>query len=135
MKRIYSIDLFKLVFAYIIALGHFGITLAPGSGVTVQIFFIISGFFLAKKFYGKRSHEDGGYNQWNYTLDHVRSLYPHYLFSLLVLVCSQIIKPAIILVTQFDLSQIGVIGRKLYGLIPELVFLQNAGFYEVVNEK
>ena len=49
-KRIYSIDVLKLVFAYIIAFFHFGTTIAPGPTVAVQVFFIISGFFLGKKF-------------------------------------------------------------------------------------
>lgn len=44
-KRIYSIDVLKLVFAYIIAFFHFGTTIAPGPTVAVQVFFIISGFF------------------------------------------------------------------------------------------
>lgn len=131
MKRIYSIDLFKLIFAYFIALGHFGIELTPGAEATVQIFFIISGFFLAKKFYSKRAkQENDGYNQWNYTLDHVKSLYPHYLFSLLVLACYNLVQPVITLLTQFDVQQFGVIAQRIYGLIPELVFLQNAGFFE-----
>ncbi len=50
MKRLYSIDFLKLIFAYVIAYFHFGHTIAPGPTVTVQIFFFISGFFLAKKF-------------------------------------------------------------------------------------
>ena len=82
-KRICSIDVLKLVFAYIIAFFHFGTTIAPGPTVAVQVFFIISGFFLGKKFYA-RSFADGGksYGAWDYTLDHVSSIYPHYLFSL-----------------------------------------------------
>ena len=39
-KRIYSIDVLKLVFAYIIAFFHFGTTIAPGPTVAVQVFFI-----------------------------------------------------------------------------------------------
>ena len=45
-RRIYSIDVLKLVFAYIIAFFHFGTTIAPGPTVAVQVFFIISVFFL-----------------------------------------------------------------------------------------
>ena len=65
-KRIYSIDVLKLVFAYIIAFFHFGTTIAPGPTVAVQVFFIISGFFLGKKFYA-RSFADGGksYSAWD----------------------------------------------------------------------
>ena len=59
MKRIYSIDLFKLVFAYVIAFFHYGTTISPGPTAAVQIFFLISGFFLARKYYS-RSHADGG---------------------------------------------------------------------------
>ena len=86
MKRIYSLDFIKLLFAYIIAFGHFGLSLSPGAYATVQIFFIISGYFLATKFY-RKSHGESNkkYNQINYTIDHIKSLYPHYIFSLLIL--------------------------------------------------
>ena len=127
MKRIYSLDLFKLCFAYIIALGHFGTQVSPGSSVTVQIFFIISGFFLARKFYTKsHPYQENSYNQWNYTLDHVKTLYPHYLFSLLILVCCHLLES---LVTgDHSLSLYGA-AQKLYELIPELLLVQNAGFF------
>ena len=45
MKRIYSIDFIKLLFAYIIALGHFGAQLSPGGYVTVQIFILFLAIF------------------------------------------------------------------------------------------
>ena len=126
MKRIYSLDLFKLVFAYIIALGHFGTTVAPGSGVTVQIFFIISGFFLARTFYKKSyPYKENGYNQWNYTLDHVKSLYPHYLFSLVILAICKLPMEALESARPLYTG-----AQKLYELIPELLLIQNIGIFE-----
>ena len=85
MKRIYSLDVLKLYFAYVVAFFHFGADLSPGPEIAVQIFFIVSGFFLGRKYY-TRSHGKVGYDNWNYTLDHVKSLYPHYVLSYLVFV-------------------------------------------------
>ena len=131
MKRIYSIDLFKLLFAYIVALGHFGVTVAPGTNVTVQMFFIISGFFLARKFYAVSAKQGTReYNQWNYTLDHVKSLYPHYLFSLVIFAISKMVKIALPLLNNFTWSGIGELGKLLYALIPEMLLVQNTGFFE-----
>ena len=128
MKRIYSLDLFKLCFAYIIALGHFGTHVPPGSGVTVQIFFIISGFFLARKFYTKSyPYQENSYNQWDYTVDHVKSLYPHYLFSLLILVCCHLLAE---LVTGEEPLSLYAGAQKIYELIPELLLVQNTGIFE-----
>ncbi len=130
MKRIYSIDFFKLLFAYLIALGHFGANVAPGGGVTVQLFFIISGFFLGKKFYEKRNANlTREYNQCDYTKDHLKSLYPHYIFSLLILALYFLLKQLVDLLRQPSLSQVSVILKDLYSLIPELFLLQNTGFF------
>ena len=41
---------------------------------------MISGFFLGKKYY-TRSKADPSYRAWDYTLDHTKSIYPHYFFS------------------------------------------------------
>lgn len=129
MKRIYSLDFFKLLFAYLIALGHFGVKVSPGGGVTVQLFFIISGYFLGKKFYDKRKSGQSDYNQWNYTKDHVKSLYPHYIFSLLVLAVYFLIEPISAFLQNPSIDGISGIFKDLYSLIPEALILQNVGFF------
>ena len=130
MKRVYSLDLLKLVFAYVIAFFHFGTTVAPGPTVTVQIFFIISGFFLAKKYYS-RSHADGGgtYDQWNYTLDHVKSLYPHYVLSLALFFLYTLARSVLYLVREPSWESLQEIALSVYHQIPDLLLLQSSHHY------
>lgn len=116
-------DLLKLIFAYFIAFGHFDFEIFP-SGVSVQFFFIISGFFLGRNFY-VRSFPTGGkvYTQLHYTRDHVKSLYPHYLFSLIVLALYTVVK------ALWDSKTFSSVAHTVYKLIPELFLMQNAGFF------
>ena len=79
--RIYSIDLLKFIFAYLVVFAHMDINY-PGASVAVDFFFVFSGFFLAKKFYSKSVDNPKDYNQFCYTADHVKRLYPQYVFSL-----------------------------------------------------
>lgn len=46
-QRNYAIDVIKVLFAIIIALGHYGLAFGD-SGLIVNLFFVISGFFLVK---------------------------------------------------------------------------------------
>lgn len=130
MRRIYSVDALKLYFAYVIAFFHFGTTIAPGPTVTVQIFFIFSGFFLGKKYYA-RSHGDGGagYDQWDYTLAHVKSLYPQYLLALLLFFGYTLARALVYLVLEPSWESLRQIGLRLYHQIPDLLFLQSAYHY------
>lgn len=135
MKRIYSLDVLKLVLAYIIAFFHFGTTIAPGPTVAVQVFFIISGFFLGKKFYA-RSCADGGktYSAWDYTLDHVKSIYPHYLFSLAVFFLYTLARSLVHLVLEPSVDKLSAIALDFYNQIPDLLLLQSAyRFHESLN--
>lgn len=133
MKRIYSLDFLRLYFAYVIAYHHFGSILAPGPTVTVQVFFIISGFFLAKKYYS-RSHSGAGYDQWQYTLDHAKSLYPHYLLSLVVFFLYTLARAALYLVLDPSWQGLHDIFLSFYDLIPELTLLQSSyHWYESLN--
>lgn len=135
MKRLYSLDLFKLVFAYVIAFFHFGSPIAPGPTVTVQLFFFISGFFLARKYYA-RSHCDSGatYSGWNYTLDHVKSHYPHYLFSYIAFLLYNTARALIYLLKSPSLTQLREILLSFYDQIPNLLFLQSAyTFHDNMN--
>lgn len=135
MKRIYSLDLIKLVFAFVIAFFHFGTTVSPGPTITVQIFFIISGFFLARKYYS-RSHSDGGegYGQWQYTLDHVKSIYPHYLLALVINFLYNTARALVYLLRQPSWEGVQEICLSLYNQIPDLLLLQSAyTFHDSMN--
>lgn len=131
MKRMYSLDLLKLLLAYVVAFFHVGILIPPGPTVAVQIFFIISGFFLGRKFYTNRQPD---YNQWDYTLDHVRSLYPHYLFSMIVLFLYLTTREIVYLVKEPGWSQVGALLRSVYNQIPDILLLQSAyHFHDSMN--
>lgn len=135
MKRIHSIDFLKLFFAYIIAFYHFGWELSPGPVITVQIFFIFSGFFLAKKFYAK-SHRDRGesYGPWRYTLDHAKSIYPIYLFSVVVFFGYLFARSALYFVLDPSVEKLSAMALDLYNQIPDLLFLQSSyRFHESFN--
>ena len=135
MKRIHSIDALKLFFAYIIAFYHFGWELSPGPVITVQLFFVFSGFFLAKKFY-TRSHADSGesYSAFRYTLDHAKSIYPLYLFSILAYFGFNLLRSGLDFLRAPGLEKLAAMARSLYDLIPDLTFLQSAyRFHESLN--
>ena len=127
MKRRYSLDLWKLVFAYVIACFHFGATVAPGPTVTVQLFFFISGFFLARKYY-TRSHGDGGesYSAWNYTLDHCKGIYPHYFFAYAVYLLYNTARAAGEFLSSPSFEEVRAVLLSWYEQIPNLLFLQSA---------
>lgn len=129
MKRLYSIDFLKLIFAYVIAYFHFGHTIAPGPTVTVQIFFFISGFFLAKKYYAA-SHADQGarFNQWDYTISHVKGLYPHYVFAYAAFLLYNTTRAALVFLRSPDFQNVRETLLNFYDQIPNLLFLQSA-FY------
>ena len=50
-KRVYSLDVIRVLLCIVIAFDHAEIFLEPGAGVAVLFFFVLSGFFLGKKFY------------------------------------------------------------------------------------
>lgn len=135
MKRLYSLDLLKLVFAYVIAFFHFGFDLPPGPTVTVQIFFFISGFFLARKFYA-RSYGDGGnaYGPWNYALDHAKSHYPHYLFAYVAYLLYSTARTAVTFLQAPSFAPVQETLLHFYDQIPNLLFLQSAyTFHDSMN--
>lgn len=129
MKRLYSLDFLKLFFAYVIAFFHFGHTIAPGPTVTVQLFFFISGYFLARKFYA-RSAKDGGssYSAWNYTLDHVKGLYPYYVASYVMFFLYVTARAAAVFLASPSAEPVRETLGLLYDQIPNLLFVQSA-FY------
>jgi peptidoglycan/LPS O-acetylase OafA/YrhL len=130
MKRIYSIDFFKLLFAYLIAFSHFDIYL-PGADCAVVFFFIISGYFLGKKFYKKRASSDLSYSGVRYTVDHIKTLYPHYIFSLLMMVFYYLAKNVYSMVVNPDHApSVMQLLKRMYALIPEVFLIQNIGFFD-----
>ncbi len=126
MKRIYSLDLMKLYLAYVVAMFHVGIDWMPGSTVAVQIFFVISGYFLGKKFYATRGKD---YDQWKYTLDHVKSLYPHYLFSLAMIFLYLTARALVYLLREPSAAAVEEILLSVYDQIPDLLLLQSSYHY------
>ncbi len=129
-KRLYSLDFLKLIFAYVIAFFHFGAPIPPGPTVTVQIFFFISGFFLARKFYTRGS----AYSAWRYTLDHAKSLYPHYLFSYCAFLLYTTARAVLYFAKSPTLSQLQELAFSFYDQIPNLLFLQSAyTFHDNMN--
>ena len=126
-NRSYCLDLLKLVLAYVIALFHCGLSVSPGPTVTVQVFFMISGFFLGKKFY-TRSKADPSYRAWDYTLDHAKSIYPHYFFSCAVFFLYLLVRDVCTLVRTPSWQLLETILRGFYNQIPDILLLQS-GYY------
>lgn len=126
-KRLYSLDVLKLFLAYVVAYFHSNMEFMPGPTVSVQIFFIISGFFLAKKFYA-RSYDDHGlaYSAWDYTLDHARGLYPHYLFSCGVLFLYITARECRELLLAPGWEKLQALFLHLYDQIPDIFLVQSA---------
>lgn len=68
-RRVYALDVLKLFLAYVVAYFHGSMEFRPGPTLAVQIFFMISGFFLARKFYDRSFADHGAaYSAWNYTV-------------------------------------------------------------------
>ena len=127
-NRSYCLDLLKLVLAYVIALFHCGLSVSPGPTVTVQVFFMISGFFLGKKFY-TRSKADPSYRAWDYTLDHAKSIYPHYFFSCAVFFLYLLVRDVFTLVRAPSWQLLGTILRGFYNQIPDILLLQSSYYF------
>lgn len=131
MKRNYSLDVVKLLLAYVIVLFHFGKWISPGPTVTVQMFFMISGYFLARKYYS-RSHEDPDkkYGPWQYSWDHVRSLYPHYILALALFLSYSLVRSLVHFVAAPSGQGLWDMLTMIYDQVPDLVFLQSSFQYD-----
>lgn len=81
MKRNYSLDIVKLVFAVFIALGHFGVELIS-SGMIVNCFFVLSGYFIVRSF-DSGKYADGG--SFAYAKARVKRIYLYYIIAFVVL--------------------------------------------------
>lgn len=122
-QRNYYIDLLKLILAIIVALGHFGVELIINAGFAVSVFFMISGYYIAKHAYSKRE------DVCSYMRNRIRKVFPEYLISFLVLL---FLKLAVSLIRE-NIDIINVV-RYIINVIPEALLLQGLGFAsETVN--
>lgn len=128
-NRSHCLDILKLVLAYVIAYFHCGIELSPGPTVAVQVFFMISGFFLGKKYYSRSRENDPSYRAWDYTLDHLRSVYPHYFFSCAVFFLYLLARDVVSLALAPSWEMVRTILRSFYHQIPDLLLLQSSHFF------
>ena len=130
MKRSYSLDFIRLILAFVVAGFHFGVTMPPGPRVTVQIFFVISGYFLGRKFY-TRTYPDGEqkYTAWRYTIDHIRSLYPHMVLALVLFLGYVLLREFLVFLGAPTEAALWEMVTKVYDQFPDLLFLQSAYQY------
>jgi peptidoglycan/LPS O-acetylase OafA/YrhL len=127
--RIYSIDLLKFIFAWLVVFAHMDINY-PGASVAVDFFFVFSGFFLAKKFYSKSAENPQEYNQFRYTADHVKKLYPQYVFSLLVMLGYLCGRDLVRIVSGSELAgSIGATVFRVFEAIPDIFMIQDMGYF------
>lgn len=133
-QRSYCLDVLKLVLSYVIAFFHFGLTIPPGPSVTVQVFFLISGFFLGQKFYTRSLENPESYTAWDYTRDHVRRLYPYYLFALVVYYLYALARDLLYLVMSPSVDKLAEIALDLYNQIPDVFLMQSSyRFFDSLN--
>ena len=85
--------------------------------------FQICSFRVGKKFYTRKSQD---YNQWDYTLDHVKQLYPNYLFSGVILSLYLTVGRIAALMAEPGRDRLRELLLSLYYQIPEALFLQSA---------
>lgn len=129
-NRIYTLDVFKLLLAWQIALGHIRIHVPPSSAVSVDIFFIISGFFLAHKFYASTYGKgESGLTAWDYTLGHVKTIYPHFLFSLLMFLGYVLARKLILWAMSPSLSGLYDMGASIYDEISVALLLHSSHYF------
>lgn len=115
MERNYSIDFLKILFALSIACGHFkGSVLS--SDLIVELFFILSGFFLVNSFYSGKYHGDA----LSYTASRLKRIYPYYLLAFLILFIS--FKSADLLHPIRFLSDFA-------NTVPEVLLVQSIGVF------
>jgi len=125
--RIYSIDLLKFIFAMLVVFAHMDINYL-GANVAVDFFFVFSGFFLARKFYSKSCKDPAQYNQFNYTADHVKKLYPQYIFSLLVLLAYMTGRDIVRIAAGVEgIGYIGNIIFRIFEIIPDSLMIHSMG--------
>lgn len=74
------------------------------------------------------------YTAWNYTLDHVKVLYPHYLFSLAAFFLYELARDLLYLVRDPSFPKLADIALDFYRQIPDIFLLQSSyRFHESIN--
>ena len=127
--RIYSIDLLKFIFAFLVVFAHMDINY-PGASVAVDFFFVFSGFFLAKKFYSKSVDNPQEYNHFRYSADHIKRLYPQYIFSLVVMLGYMCGRDIVRMVTGSELAgNIGQTVFRIFEILPDAFMMQDIGYF------
>lgn len=117
MKRNYSVDALKLLFAIGIALGHYGV--GNGSGIIVNCFFIMSGFYLVQSF-NSGKYADGFY----YLKARINRIYPYYFIALIILIAALSFQALI------NGEGISYLYSTVTSVLPELMFMQNVGIFK-----
>lgn len=117
-ERNYAIDFFRIVFTLIVCWHHFQFNTKEWihtGWLSVEFFFILSGFYLYKNFKDKEQ------TTLDYTKDKIRKMYPHYIFSFMMIFILCTIKS--IYKNEFDIVNLGFKG------ISEILFLQGNGIF------
>lgn len=130
MKRNYSLDFMKLLFAYVVALFHLEVIGGIYADVAVQVFFVISGYFLGRKFYS-RSHGDPqkAYGPWQYTWDRIRGIYPAYVLALVFFLGYVLARSALSFVQSPGWEGLWAMVCTVYDQLPDLLMLQSSYQY------
>lgn len=112
-KYFYSINAAKLFFVCVVVCYHTGLLdgVMDHAYLAVEFFFIVSGFFLARRASGE---EKKVCNVKKYLQDRFYKLYPHYVFSLVIMLLVSI--------------GIGVYVKDDYNIIAEIFLVQSLGF-------
>lgn len=117
-KRDIFVDILKFFLAIIVALSHYGIELSISAGYAVSVFFMISGYYLAKKIENQKTVQSPS----KYFIGRLKKIYPEYVGILLLLFLSHF---------SIDVLQGKVyltdILNQLYNALPEFFLLQGLG--------
>lgn len=120
--------------AYIVALFHLGISFTLSAGVCVDIFFMISGFYLGRRFYTSSYCKENGITAWDFSLSHAKSIFPHYLYSMVVFFLYLLARQFLYLVLEPSGAKLMEILESIYMQIPDLLFMQSSfRFHETIN--
>lgn len=116
MKRNYSVDFVKFLFAVLIAIGHFtGVDGIISGGNIVNLFFVMSGYFLVNSF------NSGKYeNTWKFTFQRIKRIYPYYIFAFIIIFLGIYLREGL------GIYQLTV---KFFESLPEIFMLQNIGIF------
>ena len=116
MKRSYSIDFIKFIFAIAIAIGHAHYSESIiSSGLIVNLFFVLSGYFLVNSFESEKYD-----NSWQYSFQRIKRIYPYYIFAFIVLfMYTNLCK-------KLDVVSLS---KLFFKSLPEIFLVQNVGIF------